>query len=58
MHFPLLSDIHDIETLASNTGIRERERLRKRYSAVRWRQRKGIATIALAGGSVHRAALH
>ncbi|WP_322488592.1 hypothetical protein [Chloroflexus sp.] len=53
----MLSDIHDIEPIASNTGIRERERLQKRYGAACWRKRKRIATIVLADGSVHRAEL-
>lgn len=58
MHFTLISDIGDIETIAINMGIREIERLRKLYGKARWRKRKGIATIVLADGTVHQAEIH
>lgn len=58
MRFDILDDIHHIETIAINTGIREVERLRKIYGKTRWRQKKGIATIVLEDGTVHQAELH
>lgn len=58
MRFDIISPITDIETIATNTGIREIERLRKVYGAARWRKRKGMATIRLADGTVHQAELH
>lgn len=58
MHFDIISEIQDIETIAVNAGIREVERLRKVYGKARWRKKKGIATIALADGTTHRAELH
>jgi hypothetical protein len=58
MHFTLLSDIDEIETIATNRGIRERERLRKQYGAGRWRKRKGVAFILLPDGTSRKAELH
>ena len=42
MHDP----IHDIETIAVNTSIRDLERLKKMYGKGRWRKLKGIAHVA------------
>jgi hypothetical protein len=58
MHFTLLSDIDEIETIATNRGIRERERLRKQYGAGRWRKRKGVAFVLLPDGTSRKAELH
>jgi len=58
MHFDIISDIRDIETIAVNTNIREVERLRKVYGNARWRKKKGIATIAFVNGAVYQAELH
>ncbi|WP_129674672.1 hypothetical protein [Candidatus Chloroploca sp. Khr17] len=58
MHFDIISEIQNIETIATNTGIREVERLRKVYGKAKWRKKKGIATIALADGTTHQAELH
>jgi hypothetical protein len=58
MQFDIISEVQNIETIAVNTGIRERERLRKTYGNARWRKRKGIATILLPDGTAHTAELH
>jgi hypothetical protein len=58
MHFDIISEIQNIETIAVNTGIREVERLRKVYGKARWRKKKGIAMITLADGTTHQAELH
>lgn len=59
MHFDIISPITNSETIATNTGIREIERLRKLYGSARWRKRKGRATIVLlTDGTVHQAELH
>jgi hypothetical protein len=58
MHFTIISDITEVETIAINRGIREVARLRKQYGRGRWRKRKGIATIVLADGTAHMAELH
>jgi hypothetical protein len=58
MLFELLSDISDIETFATGSGIREIARLRRIYGRGRWRKRKGIARVRLSDGSIHLAELH
>jgi len=58
MHFRILGEISDIETIATGSGISEIARLRKRYGRGRWRKRKGFAEIALSGGEIVPAELH
>ena len=58
MHFRILSEITDVETIATGSGIREIARLRKRYGRGRWRKRKGIAEIELTSGEIVAAELH
>jgi hypothetical protein len=43
MHFEILGEIAEAETIATDSGIRELARLRKRYGRGRWRKRKGVA---------------
>jgi len=52
MHFRILGDIADVETIATRSGIREIARLRKRYGRGRWRKRKGTAEIELPSGAI------
>ncbi len=58
MHFRILSEIADAETIATGSGIREIARLRKRYGRGRWRKRKGVAEIELPGGEILSAEVH
>ena len=58
MPFDIISDIVHVETIASNTAIREVRRLRRLYGSGRWRKRKGFATILLLDGTAHQAELH
>lgn len=59
MHFEILGDISQIETIATASGIREIGRLRKLYGRGRWRKRKGVAKIRLLpGGDSHLAEVH
>jgi hypothetical protein len=58
MHFEILGEISQIETIATASGIREIARLRKMYGSGRWRKRKGIARIRLTDGSSHIAEVH
>jgi hypothetical protein len=58
MHFEIVGDISEAETIASGRGIRERSRLVKRYGRGRWRKRKGLAEIRLRTGEVVQAELH
>lgn len=45
MHFTILGQIRDAETIATGKGIREVARLRKRYGPGRWRKRKVTPTF-------------
>jgi hypothetical protein len=47
MHFAILGDLADVETIATGSDIREIARLRKRYGRGRWRKRKGNAEVRL-----------
>ena len=58
MHFEILSEISEVETFATASGIREIARLRRIYGRGRWRKRKGIARVRLFDGSIHVAELH
>ena len=42
MHFEILSDITDIESVAVGSAIREVARLRKQYGRGGWRKLKGM----------------
>jgi hypothetical protein len=58
MRFTILSDISEIETIATSRGIREIERLRKQYGDRRWRKRTGIAFVLLPDGMSRKAEIH
>ncbi len=58
MHFAIVGELTEIETIATGSGIRELARLRRRYGRARWRKRKGIVDIRLSDGTLARAELH
>jgi hypothetical protein len=58
MDFEIISDLLDIETIATGKSIRVRGRLTKLYGKGRWRKRKGIADVKLADGARYRAEIH
>jgi hypothetical protein len=58
MHFTIVGELAEVETIATSSGIRELARLRKLYGRGRWRKRKGIADIRLSDGAFARAELH
>ena len=58
MDFELVGTIHNIETIASGYGVRERRRLRKMYGGIRWRKLKGIAHVRLPSGRIRLAEIH
>ena len=58
MHFVVLGELRLVETFAVGRGIRELERLKKRYGKGRGRKRKGIAQVRLADSVVRLAELH
>jgi len=58
MDFDILSEITEIEAIASGPGIRDLARLQRRYGAGRWRKLKGVATVMLKDGTIHEAEIH
>ena len=58
MDFEIIDQIHDIETVAVNTSIRDLDRLKKMYGKGRWRKLKGIARVRLQTGRIRLAELH
>ncbi len=58
MHFEIISEITNIETIAVGNSIRDIKRLRKHYGRGRWRKLKGVATIRLRNGRVRVAEIH
>ena len=58
MPFDILSDIQEIEMIASGRGVRNKKRLDRVYGQGRWRKMKGIAIIELADGALCEAELH
>jgi hypothetical protein len=58
MHFDILGEISDIETIATGSRIREIARLRRLHGRGRWRKRKGIARVRLADGTVRMGEIH
>lgn len=58
MWFEIIGEVTEVETIATNRGIREVERLRKQYGCGRWRKRKGVATVRLQHGFARTAEVH
>ena len=58
MYFEIVGDIHNVETFATGSGIREIARLQKLFGKGRWRKRKGIATIRMPDGHTALAEIH
>jgi hypothetical protein len=54
----ILGDIQDVETIATGSGIREIERLRRVYGPGRWRKLKGAARVRLPDGTESWAEVH
>jgi len=58
MHFEIIGEIENIETIASGGKIRDIMRLRKQYGFAKWRKLKGIAKVRLQSGSICNAEIH
>jgi len=58
MIFDIIDDITEIETIATGSGIRELNRLRKMYGHGNWKKMKGITRIRLPSGRIRLAELH
>ena len=58
MHFEIIGDITNVETIAVVHSIRELKRLQKQYGKGRWRKLKGIAKVRLQNGDIYIAEVH
>lgn len=58
MHFEIIGNISEIQTIAENRGIRIRAILQKRYGKGRWRKLKGVANVRLHDGTIRLAEVH
>jgi hypothetical protein len=58
VHFEVIGEIVDIETIAVGGSIHDVMRLRRQFGAGRWRKVKGFTTVRLENGSIRRAELH
>ena len=56
--FEILSEIRDIETIATGRGVYIRRYLERTYGKGRWRKMKGMATVQLADGMFYEAEIH
>ncbi|MCO6453588.1 MAG: hypothetical protein J5I90_22590 [Caldilineales bacterium] len=56
--FEIVSEISDIETIATGQGVFQRRHLERVYGPGRWRKMKGFATIQLANGALLDAEVH
>ena len=56
--FKILSEISDLETIASGRGVFIRRNLGRAYGRGRWRKMKGIATVEMADGTIREAEIH
>ena len=56
--FELLGEIQDVEIIAVNLSIREKDRLKAQFGGRRWRKLKGVALVRFPNGQVRRAELH
>ena len=58
MHFEIVGQISEIETIAVGGRIREIMRIRKQFGQGRWRKLKGTATVRLTSGRTRKAEVH
>ncbi len=58
MDFEIISNITNIEIIATGTGIRNRLKLQKKYGKGKWRKLKGIAQVQLENGTIRLAEIH
>jgi len=58
VHFEVVGEITNVETIAAGRKIRQLGRLTRLYGKGRWRKMKGEALIRLAAGELRRAELH
>jgi hypothetical protein len=58
VHFEIIGEIEEIETMAIGGSIRDIMRLQKQFGRGRWRKLKGSAKVRLQSGHIRKAELH
>ena len=58
MHFEIIGEIENIETVAVGGRIRDIMRLRKQFGPGGWRKLKGVARVRLLSGRICKAEIH
>ena len=58
MDFELVGELSDVETIAANLAIRERDSPKRLYGGRRWRKLKGVSLVRLVNGNVRKAEVH
>jgi hypothetical protein len=58
MHFEIIGEIENIETVAVGGRIRDIMRLHKQFGPGRWRKLKGVARVRLLSGRIFKAEIH
>ena len=58
MHFEIVGEIFEPQTIATGRGIRRLKVLRKRHGGRLWRKWKGNPTVRLSNGSIRQAEVH
>jgi hypothetical protein len=58
VHFEIIDEIEEIETMAIGGSIRDIMRLQKQFGRGRWRKLKGLAKVRLQSGQIRNAELH
>jgi hypothetical protein len=58
VHFEIIGEIEEIETMAIGGRIRDIMRIQKQFGRGRWRKLKGVAQVKLQRGHIRKAELH
>ena len=58
MHFEIIGEIENVQTIAIGGGIRDIMRLQRQFGPGRWRKLKGAARVRFASGNIHLVELH
>jgi len=58
MHFEIIDEIENIETVAVGGRIRDIMRLRKQFGPGRWHKLKGVARVRLLSERIRKAEIH
>jgi hypothetical protein len=58
VHFKVIGEIREVETIAVGRGIKNLSRLNKVYGRTNWRKLKGICRVKLEDGAILDAEVH